>query len=175
MEFKVKSELEYEIKGPSTLIFGIQALSTSSQRVLEESLVLEPSSVKHDQFASPGGDSRFLRVVTNTETKLHVRYEARVNTQYKVLDSAELARVAVQQLEHDSLSLLFPSRYCQSDRLGRLAWQKFGEIPNAYERVVAITEWIHRNVSYESVVWLVPPTWASSRTWDEWELSSRRT
>jgi transglutaminase-like putative cysteine protease len=150
MEFKVKSTLEYEIKGPCTLIFGIQALNTRSQQVLEEGLKLEPSSVEHDQFVSSGGDSRFLRVVTTCEPKLRVRYAARVDTQCKVVDSSELERVPVQHLDHDTLTMLFPSRYCQSDRLGRLAWQKFGEIPNAYERVVAITDWIHRNVSYES-------------------------
>jgi transglutaminase-like putative cysteine protease len=43
---------------------------------------------------------------------------------------------------------LFPSRYCQSDRLSRLAWDLFGKIKNPHETVVAITDWIHGNVEY---------------------------
>jgi transglutaminase-like putative cysteine protease len=149
MRFNVQSELSYEITAPSTLIFGIQALSTASQTVVEESLVIEPH-VKHDQFVSPSGDSRFLRIVTSTEKTLSVRYRASVETQHKVISSDELERVPVQQLDHYLITLLFPSRYCQSDQLARLAWQKFGSIENAYERVVAITDWIYRNVEYVS-------------------------
>jgi transglutaminase-like putative cysteine protease len=149
MRFNVQSEFEYEIKSPSTLIFGIQALSTSSQSVIEESLVIEPH-VRHDQFVSASGDSRFLRVVTGSESKLSVRYRASVDTQHQVIESSELDRVSVQQLDHNLITLLFPSRYCQSDQLARLAWKEFGNIENAYERVVAIADWIYRSVEYES-------------------------
>jgi transglutaminase-like putative cysteine protease len=149
MRFNVQSELEYEIKSPSTLIFGIQALSTASQSVLEESLVIEPP-MQHDQFVSANGDSRFLRIVTGAEPKLSVRYTASVDTRHQVIESSELDRVSVQQLDHNLITLLFPSRYCQSDQLARLAWKKFGSIENAYERVVAIADWIHRSVEYES-------------------------
>jgi transglutaminase-like putative cysteine protease len=48
-----------------------------------------------------------------------------------------------------AVQFLFPSRYCQSDRLGRLAWDLFGKIEHPYEKVVAITDWIHDNVDYE--------------------------
>jgi transglutaminase-like putative cysteine protease len=149
MRFKVQSELAYEVKSPSTLIFAIQALSASSQEVVEESLVIEPR-VKHDEFVSASGDSRFIRVVTGPVERLELRYGATVDTQHTVIDSTELGRVPVQQLDHYLITLLFPSRYCQSDQLSRLAWQKFGNIDNAYERVVAITDWIHRNVEYIS-------------------------
>ncbi len=149
MRFNVQSELSYELKSPSTLIFGIQALSSASQTVLEESLLIEPH-VKYDEFVSVSGDSRFFRIVTSAEKTLKVSYRASVDTKPTVIDSSELDRVPVQQLDHASLTLLFPSRYCQSDMLARLAWKKFGEIENAYERVVAIADWIYRNVDYES-------------------------
>lgn len=149
MRFNVQSELAYEIKSPSTLIFGIQALSTASQKVLEESLVIEPR-VKHDEFVSASGDSRFFRIVTTKEKALEVTYRATVETQVAVIDAKYLDVVSVQQLDHELITLLFPSRYCQSDMLSRLAWQKFGDIGNAYERVVAITDWIHRSVEYVS-------------------------
>jgi transglutaminase-like putative cysteine protease len=54
----------------------------------------------------------------------------------------------VADLEASTVPYLYPSRYCQSDQLGRLARGLFGAIANPHERVVAITDWIHDNVDY---------------------------
>jgi transglutaminase-like putative cysteine protease len=45
---------------------------------------------------------------------------------------------------------LNPSRYCQSDKLFRLANNTFGHFKSSSEKVWAITEWIHNNVEYFS-------------------------
>jgi transglutaminase-like putative cysteine protease len=54
----------------------------------------------------------------------------------------------VASLDNAALPYLFPSRYCQSDRLGRLAWDLFGSIKKPHDKVIAITEWIYNNVEY---------------------------
>jgi transglutaminase-like putative cysteine protease len=46
------------------------------------------------------------------------------------------------------MSHLFPSRYCESDQLGRFAWRRFGELAPGYARVDAICDWINDNVDY---------------------------
>ena len=43
---------------------------------------------------------------------------------------------------------LFPSRYCQSDRLSRLSWDLFGKIDEPYKKVLTIVDWIYDNVEY---------------------------
>jgi transglutaminase-like putative cysteine protease len=43
---------------------------------------------------------------------------------------------------------LFPSRYCQSDRLSRFAWDLFGKIDQPYKKVLTIVDWIYDNVEY---------------------------
>ena len=48
------------------------------------------------------------------------------------------------------LTHLYPSRYCQSDRLDRFAHRTFGQIQPGYQRVVDICNWIHDNVDYVS-------------------------
>jgi len=147
MRFEVSCELDYEIKSPSTVIFNVQALRTASQTVIEEALSLEPYT-KHEEFVSLRGDSRFVRIDTADAKQLKLRYRALVDTRYTLVDADELEKVPVQQLDHDLITFLFPSRYCQSDQLARLAWSKFGKIDNAYRRVVAISQWIHGNVEY---------------------------
>lgn len=148
MRFQVSCELDYEIKSPSAIIFNVHALRTASQTVLEEALTLEPYT-KHDEFVSLRGDSRFVRIDTGGAKQLKLRYRALVDTSYTLIDADELENVPVQQLDHNLILFLFPSRYCQSDQLSRLAWSKFGKIDNAYRRVVAICRWIHDNVEYE--------------------------
>ncbi|HYO97159.1 MAG TPA: transglutaminase family protein, partial [Polyangiaceae bacterium] len=92
----------------------------------------------------------FVRLHSGEPEQLKINYEASVEAEVSIIDASELAAVTVQSLDNATLPYLFPSRYCQSDMLGRLAWNKFGKIDNAYERVVAVTDWIYGNVEYVS-------------------------
>jgi len=44
---------------------------------------------------------------------------------------------------------LYPSRYCQSDKLERFARSTFGRLKPAYDRVNGICNWIHNDVFHE--------------------------
>lgn len=149
MRFAVSSVMEYEFEGPSTLILSLHAARTPSQQVLEEAFSIEPY-VKHEEFVPHGEHSRFVRLHSGEHEQLKINYEASVEAEVSIIDASELAAVTVQSLDNATLPYLFPSRYCQSDMLGRLAWNKFGKIDNAYERVVAVTDWIYGNVEYVS-------------------------
>jgi transglutaminase-like putative cysteine protease len=62
----------------------------------------------------------------------------------------QLAEVPVHRLPLDVLRYIYPSRYCQSDRLIKLAMAEFGALAPGYGRVQAIIEWIQRNVDFTS-------------------------
>jgi len=147
MRFSVGSELSYVVSVPSTIIFNIHALRTASQTVLEESLVIDPY-IKHEEYISSSGESRFVRLETGKVEKLKVSYSARVDVEHQRIDIAQLGKVPMHKLAHDIVPFLFPSRYCQSDMLGRLAWRHFGKYEAPYDRVVAITDWVYENVEY---------------------------
>ncbi len=148
MRFKVSSNFHYNVKSQSTLILGNLALRTRSQKVVEESLTITPH-VRHDEIVSASGDSRFVRFATGEAKDLKVTYQAVVECSQETVDASELKRVPVAELDHQTLVYLFPSRYCQSDQLARLAWREFGHIPDAYDRVTAVCDWIYNNVDYE--------------------------
>jgi len=48
------------------------------------------------------------------------------------------------------LGYIYPSRYCQSDRLAALAMAEFGPLRQGYERVKAIEQWVQRSVRFQS-------------------------
>ena len=147
MTFKVFSELSYQVNMPTTFIFNIEVAKTNHQIIVEESLQILPN-LNYKSFNSPTG-TRFLRVETNQPTTLQVSYNATVQTSYNIINEHHQQGLAtVSQLEADVIPYLFPSRYCQSDKLQRLATKEFGYINDTYAKVVAITDWIFKNVQY---------------------------
>lgn len=147
MIFNISCEIDYEIRFPSTLILSVHAQRNSAQVVLEEKFSIEPTAT-FSEFLAEGSGNRFVRVETGNRKELRVRYAAAVDCDYHLLAAKKLHATPVADMTAAELQYLFPSRYCQSDRLGRLAWDLFGGIDGAHEKVVAITDWIHSNVEY---------------------------
>ncbi len=152
MKFEVFSELQYEVYSPTTFIFSIQASRSKSQVILQESLVTEPL-LQMEEITGAEGEARFLRVQVNNEAAFTIRYQATIDLQYNLVHQHNLPdTVPVNKLDEDVLHYLFPSRYCQSDKLQKLATNEFGGIENAYAKVAAINEWIFNNIEYRSGV-----------------------
>lgn len=150
MKFSVASTLRYRVLMPSTFIFNIQVSQSTGQRIVEESLNIEPY-VEPEAFTSPDGMVRFIIVHINQPTTFTISYNAVVDINHKIFDNKRyLEHVPVAQLDTDVIPYLFPSRYCPSDKLYKLAQMEFGHIKNPYEQVVAITDWVSRNVQYQS-------------------------
>lgn len=147
MRFLVSGQLEYEVKFPSTLILNIHAQRTSSQTILEEHFTVEPY-LKVEEFLSDNGENRFVRLETGRKKQLSIQYSATVECSHELISANGIDHTPVANMDRRVIPFLFPSRYCQSDKLGRLAWDLFGKIANPYEKVVAIVDWIHDNVEY---------------------------
>ncbi|ABG59854.1 transglutaminase-like domain-containing protein [Cytophaga hutchinsonii] len=150
MKFKIHSDITYQVMSPTTFIFNVHALRTESQHILDESLIVTPP-IEIEEFSYNSGTSRFVRLKATENTTFSMSYTATVDTQYKVIDQRqELETVPVVDLDGDIIPFLFPSRYCQSDKLQKLAYKEFGKIENVYSKVLAITDWIYNNVEYIS-------------------------
>ncbi|MFZ4626015.1 MAG: transglutaminase-like domain-containing protein, partial [Rhodoferax sp.] len=79
-----------------------------------------------------------------------VRYTATVDINHHTAQPDQLGEVAVADLPGPVLPYLYPSRYCQSDRLGRLAIKEFGHLWQGYGRVQAIRDWVQNRVTFRS-------------------------
>jgi transglutaminase-like putative cysteine protease len=149
MKFRVSSELDYDVKVPSTLILNIHALKTGHQTMLEEKLTVSPD-IKIEELAAVNGENRFIRLDIATPGSISIRYEAVVDNYYEVKDHSNVQEIPVSRFDPSVLTYLNPSRYCQSDKLYRLANNTFGKIRTSFEQVFAVTDWIHKNVEYLS-------------------------
>ncbi|MEO7297566.1 MAG: transglutaminase family protein [Verrucomicrobiota bacterium] len=149
MRFNVSSQVSYAINGPSTLILNVHALRSGAQMISEESFTVQPK-VTCEEFVLDQGQNRFVRIETGSVKELNVAYRAVVDTQVKLIPMATLKTLTVGKLDRNVIPFIYPSRYCQSDKLGRLAFSKFGKITHPFEKVTAITNWIFENVQYLS-------------------------
>jgi transglutaminase-like putative cysteine protease len=60
----------------------------------------------------------------------------------------QIAEVPVALLPAQVLSYIYPSRYCQSDRLHRFAMREFGQQWQGYTRVQGIRDWVQQRTSF---------------------------
>ncbi|VXD22376.1 transglutaminase-like domain-containing protein [Planktothrix paucivesiculata] len=148
MKFKVGCQLEYEVRDYSTFIFNINVAKTRNQRILEESLKLDPN-VYYEEYLNPVLGNRYLRINVSSGT-LCLSYQAIVDVIYEETNPTTINEVPIAQLPLEILQYIYPSRYCQSDRLMRLAQSEFGYLVPDYSRITAICNWIYDNVIYLS-------------------------
>lgn len=147
MKFRVSCRLDYLIQSPLTLLYNVRVRPSHSLVVLEEKFELTPGIPTELVITEPDRN-RFDRVRFAAGDEFVLRYEATVETAVQSLNAENLRKVPPGNLSSANLPFLLPSRYCQSDLLARFAWQKFGQIGDAYDQVLEITKWIHENVEY---------------------------
>jgi transglutaminase-like putative cysteine protease len=97
----------------------------------------------------PESGNRYIRLIA-PPGGFQVDYQAKVVLTQAVEDPATVFEIPPGELPLSVLTQLYPSRFCQSDRLERFAQRTFGASPPGYQRVVAICNWIHDNVDYVS-------------------------
>lgn len=148
MKFNFGCQLNYSIAQTSTLVFNIGAIDNEHQRILHENLQLNPD-LPFDEYVEPDTNNRYFRI-NAPSGKLQVSYQATVDLSHFYVDSEAVPEVLPADLPFDTLRYLYPSRYCQSDKLMRLAQHEFGNLEPGYSRVTAICNWIYNNVAYLS-------------------------
>ena len=142
-------ELAYQIADSRCdFIFMIHAAQTAQQRIVSESLEILPA-LESDLHTDPASRSRILRLTANAGP-LTLRYRATVDVQHHVDPPEQVPEIAVRALPAAVLPFLVPSRYCQSDRLQRLALKEFGALRQGYGRAQTICEWVNQRVTFQS-------------------------
>ena len=142
-------ELNYDITDAACdFIFNVHAAQTAAQAVVSESLAMS-QPVTSSLFTDDITNARFLRFKAS-HGPLLVRYDATVDLNHFTAQPSQIGEVAVADLPVSVLRYIYPSRYCQSDRLHRLAVKEFGHLWQGYSRVQAIRDWVLNHVTFKS-------------------------
>lgn len=141
--------LSYEIIGqPADFIFNIHAATTARQSVVNETLDLnQPVATRLDY--DPILHHRLLRLRANPGL-LTIAYRAEVVIRHHVGQPLQIPEMPIAELPAQVLPYLYPSRYCESDKMQQLARQLFGQWRPGYQRVEGIRKWVQDRTRFAS-------------------------
>ena len=149
MKFAIVSQLDYEITTPLTFLLSVRAQQCPGQTILSERFGISLNVPHQIQECSATG-TRFDRIHAEIPGLYSIRYEAEVEVESERLPAGDLPIQGPDTFGLEVLPYLYPSRYCQSDRIGRLSYDLFGHLTTPEQQLRAITQWISTRISYVS-------------------------
>jgi transglutaminase-like putative cysteine protease len=144
MKLSIKAELIYHFANDTQVIANLQASRTSDQIILSEELDIQPPAQLLSD-TTPTGDRSIRASLSGDVT---IRYTATVENKLRQLLPPSGRQHVWSELPSEVLPFLLPSRFCPSDIFMRFAQREFGDAGDGVARMMAMLEWIHRNVDY---------------------------
>ena len=149
VRLKLSLALQYRITGDiSDFIFNIHAAATRRQRIVSETFQVQPA-VPFTMFTDAATGNRYARLRA-APGRLSVTYAAVVDLKHYTAAADHVHETPIAALPAQALAYLYPSRYCQSDRLHKVANAEFGHLRTGFWRVRAIQNWVQRNIQFSS-------------------------
>ena len=145
MWLRTSCDLSFEISIPTPFILMLRPRSGAQQWVAREQYTLSPSVAAFEYTDSYGNLCQRLVAPSGL-------FSVQTSSEMMTADDIDQAPGApfteVQALPESILGYLLPSRYCESDRFGKLAIEiTSGQLPG-YDQVAAIIDWLRKTVRY---------------------------
>ena len=148
IKVRVGCAFHYESPTPAPMIFIVRPNSYDRHRVVEERYNMNPS-VRLEDYLDHFGN-RAWRLIA-PQGSFDIEYDALVEVSAAPdLTLSTLPQVPIDQLPYDVLPFTLPSRYCESDQFTDEAWHLFSHTLEGWQRVQAICDWIHSNITYSA-------------------------
>jgi transglutaminase-like putative cysteine protease len=145
MEFRIKCHLGYEISGSASFLFNIAVAENSFQRINTEHFEVLGAEFWREIVI---GGQRYHRITVRSGS-VELTYEAVVDATYELLgDPSQIQVPLFEQIPEEAMVFIYPSRFCQSDLLARLAKREFNQDESGFYRVTRICNWIFERIEY---------------------------
>ena len=144
--FHIDCELAYDVAQQTLFVFNLGVVPTQAQRIIAETISTS-SDATIDEFSDEAGQNRFFRLDV-APGQFTIRYLATVEVQTAEVNGSASA-VPLARLPGALLSYVQTSRYCEVEAIFSFACRKFANLPNGYQRVLAICQWVRENIDYQ--------------------------
>ena len=147
MHIHIGYELVFDVPAPVSILLMLYTHPDQARLLRHpEVLTVEPRVSVHEFTDSFG--NRAARIVAPAG-KLRLYYDNVIEDSGEHEPRIDGARLhPVQELPDECLRFLLASRYCEVDRMIEMAWDLFGKTPPTWERVQAVTDWVHGNIEF---------------------------
>ena len=142
---QVGCRFDYEVTAPVHSLWQVRPQDEEGQRLVKEDWD-SPGPV-HTYIDAYGNRCERLDLVPASAS---VRYDAvvEVPSRYDDIDEGAGATL-VEDLPDDAFVYLLDSRFCWPDVFGQQAWDLFGNFKPGWQRVQAVCDWVHDNITYQ--------------------------
>lgn len=144
MRLRIDARLDYRFDEPADILLQMEAAPLPDQRIVRDMLTIDTA---HRLFPVPAHQGIGRRTWTRGDGRFVASYEAEVEVTRAAPDLAALASPPLTALPGEAIEYLWPSRYCQSDRLKDYAHDRFGALEGG-ARAAAMAEWTRTRLSY---------------------------
>ncbi|WP_439370988.1 transglutaminase-like domain-containing protein [Bradyrhizobium sp. DASA03120] len=147
MEIKVGFEITYAALQPTPMVIMLNMHPSRQADIIgRETVVAEPDvpiRFYHDGFGNVCGRLMAPAGGVTLKGSALVRDSGLPD---EVMPDAQ--QIPIEELPNELLLYLMPSRYCETDKLTDIAWSLFGKTEPGWQRVSAITAFVHRHVTF---------------------------
>lgn len=144
MKLQIHARLDYAFPQPSDVLLQIEVARSLGQTVETAELAVTPSAgitrvAAHDRV----GERAWLAA----HGRLEVDYRAAIAIDRQERDWSQMPAAPFNQLPHEAVQYLFPSRYCPSNRFAALVERDFAGLEGG-AKVAAMRDWVAGHLSY---------------------------
>jgi transglutaminase-like putative cysteine protease len=147
MQIRVGFEMTYVCPQPTPMLLVLNVHHSRASDLVRPDLVVTTPAVPLVAYRDLFGNwcSRIVapagRIVITTDAIV------KDSGLPDVVDPAA-AQTQVEHLPEETLVYLLGSRYCETDQLSAVAWQRFGAGPTGWARVQAVCDFVHRHIVF---------------------------
>ena len=147
MEIKVGFDITYAAAQPTPMVIMLNIHPSRQADIIgEETVVAEPDvPIRFYQDAFGNICGRLVAPAGGVTLKGRALVRD-TGLPDEVMPGAQ--QIPIEQLPNELMLYLMPSRYCETDKLTDIAWSLFAKTEPGWKRVCAITEFVHKHVTF---------------------------
>jgi transglutaminase-like putative cysteine protease len=147
MLLRVGFEMAYRCPQPTPMLLVLNIHHTRAADLVQPDLIVTDPPVPLTAYRD--GFGNWCSRIVAPRGRIVLRTEALVNDSGLpdvVVPTA--TQSTIEALPEDTLVYLLGSRYCETDLLSDVAWQRFGSGPTGWARVQAVCDFVNRHIVF---------------------------
>ena len=147
MHIRIGYELIFEVPHATAMLLMLYVHPATAHRLRQSERIAVAPFTAIEDFLDPFGN-RAARIMA-PPGQVQIRYDNVAEDSGLLEPSiAGSSLTPVASLPSECYPFLLASRYCEVDRLSQIAWDLFGRTPESWERVQAVLDWVHANITF---------------------------
>ncbi len=147
MQLRVGFEMTYQCPKPTPMLLVLSIHHSRASDLAQPDLLVANPQVPITAYRDLFGN--WCSRLVAPKGRLILRSDALVNdTGVPDVVVPSAAQRPVPELPESTLVYLLGSRYCETDQLSEIAWQRFSAGPTGWARVQAICDFVHRHIEF---------------------------